>query len=282
MDYNNLDLNNIMKTDIIKNENYEHSIPKIIFIIPYRDRENQKKWFIDNIIHLANIIPYFEVYFIHQNDTRIFNRGAMKNFGFLHVKNKYPNDYKSISLIFHDVDTFPKKNILLKYSTHAKTIKHFYGFKHTLGGIISIKGYDFEKINGFPNYWGWGFEDNVLQERCLKNNISIDRKQFYKINDKNIYHFQDERFKLFNLKNVERMQNDNVKYGIKSLLNYDLKEEQLNEEYIFMVHVTGFDSEHNPSDEKFKTHDLAKGNVIMNNNYKNPALKINMNMFIKK
>ena len=44
MDHNNLFLDNIMKIDIVKNENYNTSIPKIIFLVPYRDRENQKKW----------------------------------------------------------------------------------------------------------------------------------------------------------------------------------------------------------------------------------------------
>lgn len=280
MDHNNLFLDNLMKIDIVKNEQYNSSIPKIVFLIPYRDRDNQKKWFIKNIERLANIIPFFEVYFIHQNDNRIFNRGAMKNMGFLHIKNKYPHDYKSITLIFHDVDTFPKSSLLLKYSTHEKIVKHFYGFQHTLGGIVSIKGKDFETINGFPNYWGWGFEDNVFQDRCLKYNMKIDRKQFYKINDKNIHHFQDERFKIFNAKNMERVQTDKSLHGIKTLSNYKLKEEHLTSDYIFMVHVSGFDCEHDPTTENFQTHDLAKGNVIMNN-YKNPIMKMNMNMKIK-
>ena len=275
MDHNNIFLDNVMKIDIIQNEDSKTNIPKIVFIVPYRDRENQKNWFTQKINHLANIIPFFEVYFIHQNDVRIFNRGAMKNFGFLHIKKKYPRDYKTISFVFHDVGTFPQRNVLLKYSTHEKIVKHFYGFQHTLGGIISIKGKDFETMNGFPNYWGWGFEDNVLQERCLNNQIRIDRKQFYKINDKNIHHFQDERFKIFNAKNMERVHNDKTLHGIKTLSNYSMKEECLDNDYMFMVHITGFDCEYDPSNETFQTHDLAKGNVIMNN-YKNPIMKMNM------
>ena len=42
-----------------------------------------------------------------------------------------------------------------------------------------------------------------------------------------------------------------------------------------MVHVSGFDCEYDPTKENFQTHDLAKGNVIMNN-YKNPIMKMNM------
>ena len=47
-------------------------------------------------------------------------------------------------------------------------------------------GEDFEKISGFPNFWGWGFEDNILYERCVKYKLNIDRSNFYKIGDENI------------------------------------------------------------------------------------------------
>jgi hypothetical protein len=251
-----------------------NKVPKFIFIIPYRDRESQKIWFTKNIKRLATILPYFEVYFIHQNDKRIFNRGAMKNLGFLFIKQKYPNDYKNISLIFHDIDTFPAKHILLNYITHHKIVKHYYGFTHTLGGIISIKGRNFEGINGFPNYWGWGFEDNVLQNRCLKMKFKIDRDQFFHINDNNIHHFQDERFKLFNSKNIDRVNNDIYNYGITNLKNYNFNCELLHDNYIFMVHIDNFNCEYNPATETFRTHDLTKGNVIMKT-YKQPIMKMN-------
>ena len=65
-------------------------IPKFVFIVPYRDREKHKEWFINNIKDVANKNNhFFELYFIHQNDSRIFNRGAMKNFGFIFIKKKY-------------------------------------------------------------------------------------------------------------------------------------------------------------------------------------------------
>ena len=72
----------------------------------------------------------------------------------------------------------PCEKNLLDYKTSNGIVKHFFGFEWTLGGIISITGADFEKINGFPNYWAWGQEDNDIHDRVKKNNIKIDNLSF--------------------------------------------------------------------------------------------------------
>ena len=163
--------------------------PTRIFIIPYRDRMKDKADFLENmkiILEDSVLTEPYEIYFAHQYDKRPFNRGAMKNIGFMALRAKYPDTYKNITFIFHDVDTWPSKKGLIDYSTTAGIVKHFYGFKFALGGMFAIKGADFEKSKGFPNFWGWGIEDNAMNDRCLAAGLVIDRTQFYDINDKRI------------------------------------------------------------------------------------------------
>ena len=80
-----------------------------VFIVPYRDREPHRKAFLKAMTeNLADWKPEsYKIVFIHQCDERPFNRGAMKNIGFVAIKNAYPKDYHNITLIFHDVDTWP-------------------------------------------------------------------------------------------------------------------------------------------------------------------------------
>ena len=87
----------------------EQKIPKLIFIIPYRDREQQKHFFNRQMDYVLEDIgkDNYEIYFAHQCDSRDFNRGAMKNIGFIAMKEKYENNYKNITFVFNDVDTMP-------------------------------------------------------------------------------------------------------------------------------------------------------------------------------
>lgn len=158
-------------------------VPLVIFIVPYRNREEQRKIFekeMKDYLEYINLENY-EFYFICQKDERRFNRGAMKNLGFLYVKYKYPDDYKNITLVFNDVDTLPMRVSNIKFEINEGTVAHYYGQTFALGGIIAIKGGDFEKTTGFPNYWHWGFEDNCLQSRALNVGLKIDRTIFYSL-----------------------------------------------------------------------------------------------------
>lgn len=208
-------------------------VPNLVFIVPYRDREQQLFFFRNYMKYiLEDYRPGdYKIFFSHQTDKREFNRGATKNIGFLAVKEMYPDDYKDITFVFNDVDTIPHKKGLLKYNTNIGVVKHFYGFVQALGGIFSIKGRDFEKINGFPNYWGWGFEDNSMNARVLKNEMmTINRDNFFKIGDNNIIQLFDSVTRSIVLKNKQKFTNDNHIDGLTAIRNltYDIVDDMIN------------------------------------------------------
>lgn len=243
-----------------------------IFIIPYRDREEHKKFFYrhmnrDVLVGLREGVDY-KILFIHQKDNRPFNRGGMKNIGFKIVKEMYPMEYNDITLIFNDVDCMPLNNGLLKYDTVRGEIKHFYGVKDTLGGIVSITGHDFERINGFSNFWTWGLEDNVLHDRALKNNLRINRSEFFSLFDKNILHFMhgfDRKILNTDINNYMSLNTDGLS-DIKDL-NYEI-----NGEICDIIKFNTRDVA--PAMNKLNTHDVRKKLITVGKN------KMQMNFII--
>jgi hypothetical protein len=201
-------------------------------------------------------IDSYAIYYIHQCDDRVFNRGAMKNIGFLIVKNKYPNHYKNITLVFNDVDSMPAKKNILDYNTVPGLVKHFYGYEHTLGGIVSMNAYDFEKINGYPNFWAWGYEDNMLQQRVMQAKYQIDRDTFFKIMDTNIIHLNNTVLREVNEGEFSRYLN-NTKEGIYSIANL----EYTIDESSGFVNIANFSTEYKPDITKHKMHDLRTGPI---------------------
>jgi hypothetical protein len=208
------------------------SIPKFVFIIPYRDRVEHKEFFTIYMKHVLEDIPKtdYEIYFVEQKNTFPFNRGAMKNIGFLALKYKYPNDYKKITFVFNDVDTVPYSKNVINYDTVSGIVKHFYGFKFALGGIFSIKGEDFERTNGFPNFWAWGGEDNYMQKRVEYAGLCIDRSNFFNILDKNILQLCDGVKRLICRKEAATVVNMTTSDGLVTIrnLNYEFKDEYIN------------------------------------------------------
>ena len=73
-------------------------IPKRVFIVPYRNRIQQKFFFSKYMSFILEDHDDYEVYFSHQCDARTFNRGAVKDIGFLAVKDKFS---KSINFVVH-------------------------------------------------------------------------------------------------------------------------------------------------------------------------------------
>ena len=194
----------------------KENIPKRVFIVPYRNRVQHKFFFSKYMSFLLEDNKDYEIYFSHQCDARTFNRGAIKNIGFLAMKEKYPQHYKDITFIFNDVDTIPFHKIF-DYQTTRGVVKHYYGFKYALGGIVVMKGADFEKINGFPCYWGWGMEDNTLQKRCERNNLIIDRSNFYEIGKPQILQLFDGISRIISKKDPWRSEKDDGIDGLRTI-----------------------------------------------------------------
>jgi hypothetical protein len=228
------------------------AVPNIVFIVPYRNRYQHKFFFSNYVTNILNLSQNenYEIYFSHQTDTKAFNRGATKNIGFLAMKQKYPNDYKDITFVFNDIDTIPFSNIFDYQTTHG-IVKHFYGFEYALGGIVSITGSDFEAANGFPNYWGWGMEDTVLQQRCQNIGLSINRDQFFQIGSPEILHLFDGVSRLINRNDLLRSNNDNGINGIRTINNllFTIDKESSNEldnihtvenDKIFVINIENF------------------------------------------
>ena len=246
----------------------ESIVPKIIFIIPYRNREAHLENFRNHMKMVMEDYPAgsYKYMIIHQQDTREFNRGAMKNIGFIVATKLYPNDYKNITFVFNDVDNMPARKNMLPYQTNANVIKHFYGYNYTLGGIISVLGRDFERIGGFPNFWGWGYEDNMLQQRAIAAGIVINRDVFFKINDtENIIHFEHGTERIMNKFDFEKY-SKKTNEGLYTIYKMEYNIDNATD----FVNVTDFKTGYEEVKQAKFVHDLRNGNRPLQYNRRNP------------
>jgi len=241
---------------------------KLVFVVPYRNRHQHKFFFLKHMNFLLEDYPRdsFCILFVHQADARHFNRGAMKNIGFLVAKRLFPNTYKEITFVFHDIDTLPFHK-LFKYETSPSVVKHFYGFETALGGIFAIRGADFEKANGFPNFWSWGMEDACMQHRCLANKMSIDRSTFYSIGSPDILQFFDGVNRLINKRDLRKAGVDNFRDGVATIyrLNYTegASSNPIDNKYVFdttmdtkFINVTSFITLTVPTKDQYYEYDI--------------------------
>lgn len=219
--------------------------PDIVLIVPYRNRKPHLAVFVSIMPRILEGKNY-RVWFIHQSDARPFNRGALKNIGFIILRRTYPKHYKQINVIFHDIDFMPYQQNQFSYTTTPGTIRHFYGYPDSLGGIFAIKGADFEKTNGFPNFWTWGLEDNLIYHRAKRVGLRTDYREFThaeKQADKviGLWHGWN---RLINPKRVLESTNDTGRSGISSVHSIKMEREKLGGpvggESAYMFHVTQF------------------------------------------
>ena len=253
-----------------------HIVPSLLFIIPYRDREDDLTHYQHHMVQVMDTYPQHSYRFIvvHQNDDRSFNRGAIKNIGFLWARRKYPHHYRRITFVFHDVDTVPVQRHCIPWHTSVGTIRHFYGYRHALGGIFSITGADFETLGGFPNYWGYGYEDNMLNRRALAAGITISRDPpFFDLQwvqpgpafrpDKvpilaTTFHQRNHGFeRVLNRDDHSRFTN-NDDDGVRHLTRVHLVEEEIDDLFL-LLHVSDFQTKYQENPDQQIVHDLRQG-----------------------
>jgi hypothetical protein len=192
---------------------------KYNFIIPYRNRKEHLDEFIKRFTEYLkdkDIDALF--YIIHQIHPGEFNRGAMLNIGFLEFCRIRPDGL----FIFHDVDIYPTYWGSIIYDTRPGEIRHPFGIKsENIGGICCFWKNEFEVVNGFPNYWGWGVEDVTIMYRAKKYNINIDetnivdlydsKKSFFPKHNKNL-----EKEEIYAKQNIKL---HNIEINTKKIVN---------------------------------------------------------------
>ena len=232
-------------------------VPKLAFIVPYRDRKEHLTFFSVYMKHVLSVYDPkdYIVRFVHQKDARPFNRGGMKNIGFLAIKNEYPNDYQNITFVFNDVDTVPYDKNVIQYDTRAGIVKHFYGVQFALGGIFSIKGADFEKTNGFPNFWAWGGEDNYMQHRVLQSGLKIDRRNFFPLQSPMILQMVEGIMRTISRTEAEMVFYKTTNDGLNTIrnLNYEFNIQDGDK---FFIDVVNFDTAYNHASNTYEEQNI--------------------------
>ena len=147
---------------------------KLGVCVPYRNRESHLKEFIPKVgKYLEDRGIDYQIYFGHQVDDKLFNRGATKNIA-AEWAFKEGCDY----IVWHDIDMIPEDGGGADYSYPKEAPRHIatqisqmgYELKYEeyFGGAILFTKEQVEKTNGYSNdYWDWGMEDDDLFWRCV-------------------------------------------------------------------------------------------------------------------
>jgi hypothetical protein len=166
---------------------------RLAIIVPYRERRQ----------HLDQFVPHMRAYFARDKldkdiDYRVliveqeagppFNRGALKNAGFLLAEAQ--SDY----CCFHDIDYLPiwadyspadRPTPIVWYGAEERPIapgRTNLVAKHNLdlffGGALIVPNSIYRAVNGYSNdYWGWGYEDEDIKARFAAAGVPTGRRK---------------------------------------------------------------------------------------------------------
>ncbi|XP_069116837.1 beta-1,4-galactosyltransferase 4-like isoform X2 [Argopecten irradians] len=158
------------------------SVGRTAVILPYR---NRKKHLLQYLYHvLPKLIRQqidFTIFVIEQNEGSTFNRGMIRNIGFVEVMKYGQYD----CFIFNDVDTVIEddRNVFYCNPSAVRHLmsgldRHNYRMPYfsLVGGIIGFTPEQFKKINGYSNlFFLWGAEDDDLYRRIIAEDLMIER-----------------------------------------------------------------------------------------------------------
>lgn len=198
-----------------------------IIIIPYRNREKQLNYFMENVVPLVKkFLQNTKIVIVEQEQGKIFNKGVLMNIGFKTYENK------TKYFIQNDIDLTPKKKSLEEYYSRDidenEVLAILTSPCDVYGGIIKICNGAIHKINGYPNdIWGWGCEDKALQ----------NRGEFYNLRKTTIFIHNDKKrddayFKTFDDTDdrvlTHHTKNHNIHFHNFLNLNYNEKNDSIN------------------------------------------------------
>jgi hypothetical protein len=160
-------------------------------VVPYRDRDAQLRRFLPHVrqYFAANGDIRYRIVIVEQEDGLPFNRGAIKNVGFLLSGEAeytcfHDVDYLPVSADYSwaDVPTglvwFGAESIPISSSPDTHYIRP--DMPNFFGGAILIPNHVFERVDGYSNdYWGWGYEDTDLMLRFKAARIPCARRKCF-------------------------------------------------------------------------------------------------------
>ncbi|XP_061173639.1 beta-1,4-galactosyltransferase 2-like [Saccostrea echinata] len=174
---------------------------RIAIIIPYRNREAHLKRLLLNLLpKLKRQLIDFTIYVIEQRENEAFNRGMMRNIGYVEAKKRFRYD----CYIFNDADTIIEddRNLFMcgqDFVHHlvsgVRRYNYSLPYRGLLGGVIAITDKQMMTLNGYSNmFFVWGGEDDNLFDRFIESKIWFDRTEYQDGLVTTLAHKKDKKF----------------------------------------------------------------------------------------
>ena len=171
---------------------------KLGVCVPYRNREEHLKEFIPSVgKYLQQQGIDYCIYFGHQVDDKLFNRGAMKN-----VAAKYAFEDGCDYIVWHDIDMIPEEGCDYSFptenpvhiATNISQMDYKLKYEEYFGGAVIFSKEQVERTNGYSNdYWDWGMEDDDLFWRCQLEGYADDSYMEYPTEKQHYLHFDGKQ-----------------------------------------------------------------------------------------